>query len=103
MGRADIAILSEISFGIRLCLHPPALGRGWRVIASQSLRSYPLDTVCRTTSALSLFVARREDLRMQAISLRVSVHERALSRYRVIREDRFYFQDGQHPANHQPS
>ena len=25
MGRADIAILSEISFGIRLCLHPPAL------------------------------------------------------------------------------
>ena len=23
MGRADIAILSEISFGIRLCLHPP--------------------------------------------------------------------------------
>ena len=25
MGRADIAILSEISFRIRLCLHPPAL------------------------------------------------------------------------------
>ena len=28
MGRADIAILSNISVGIRLCLHPPALERG---------------------------------------------------------------------------
>jgi hypothetical protein len=28
MGRADIAILSNISVGIRLCLHPPALLMG---------------------------------------------------------------------------
>src|SRR6266571_3765484 len=32
MGRADIATLSEISFGVRLCLHPSAQRRGRRVM-----------------------------------------------------------------------
>ena len=63
MGRDDIAILSEISPRIRLCLHPPALSRppcedleqrrGWRMM-TRSL-SRPPDC-CRDTSD----VPRRE-------------------------------------------
>jgi len=54
MGRADIAILSEISFRIRLCLHPPALSMEGLAYDDGSL-SRPLD-FCRDTSD----VPRRE-------------------------------------------
>src|SRR5271155_51563 len=39
MGRADIAILSNISVGIRLCLHPPALLMGGSAYDDWSLVS----------------------------------------------------------------
>jgi hypothetical protein len=51
MGRADIAILSEISFRIRLCLHPPALSMEGLAYDDGSL-SRPLD-FCRDTSDVS--------------------------------------------------
>ena len=57
MGRADIAILSEISFGIRLCLHPPHFpsmgGSAYDGLAF--LR--PLELCCRDTSDVPRRVA----------------------------------------------
>ena len=56
MGRADIAILSTISGGIRLCLHPPALERGsaydGRLSFVATRRNVPLNN--RAVHALSM-------------------------------------------------
>jgi hypothetical protein len=94
MGRADIAILSEISFRIRLCLHPPALSMEGLAYDDGSL-SRPLD-FCRDTSD----VPRRETAPSHLITHIFC----ALSRYGVIWEDRFLpVMDIPQPRNHRPA
>ena len=68
MGRADIAILSEISLRIRLCLHPPRTldrftidWRGWRMMTGAS-------------SEASRFVSRHVGRAASRDSLRPSHH-----------------------------
>ena len=75
MGRADIAILSEISFGIRLCLHPPCtyLREEGLAYDDWSHSCYARLDFCRDTSD----VPRRER-QLQAISSRTFLRAQSL-------------------------
>jgi hypothetical protein len=94
MGRADIAILSEISFGIRLCLHPPALSKEGSAYDGSGL-SWP-DDFCPTASERGESYGDPGHL--------IAPHFCALSRYGVIREDRFYLLMENHNSGpHRPA
>src|SRR5690348_14239048 len=78
MGRADIAILSEISFGIRLCLHPLHFRLGGRRMMTG------------TFLGRTIVVPPRRNAVSRAAALAISLAAifARLSRYGVIRFDR---------------